>query len=103
MPRLGSFVMTLSSSLPIVLTQTCSTFFGLGAIQASRAPSGESFGLNFSGLPNRTSRGIKGGNSAWLDMGAPRRAAKEARTKPRPRVRVRERIEFRTLIIGGLQ
>src|ERR1044071_8984384 len=64
MPRFLSAVTILSSSLPIVLTHTCRTFFLSGAIQAMRVPSGEMCGLARSGLPKRTSRGMSGPRSA---------------------------------------
>src|SRR2546430_16023328 len=64
MPRFLSAVTTLSSFFPTVLIHTWRTLLVFGAIQASRLASGESWGLTRSGLPNNTSRGINGGNSA---------------------------------------
>src|SRR5689334_13655113 len=76
--------MALSSSLPIVLTHTWSTFFLSGAIQARCLPSGEICGLVRSGLPKRISRGIRGGGSAWLGMDAPRRQSTARERIPGP-------------------
>src|SRR2546430_4920091 len=80
MPRFLSAVTTLSSSLPMVFTQTWRTLLVLGAIQARRLPSGEIWGLTRSGLPKRTSRGINGGSSAWA---ADRARLKSAKARAR--------------------
>src|SRR6185369_5675207 len=71
MPRFLSAVTTLSSSLPIVLTHTCRTFFLSGAIQDSRLPSGERRGAVRSGLPKSVSRGMRGGSSARTAAAGP--------------------------------
>src|SRR5438876_7883378 len=76
MPRFLSAVTTLSSVPPTVLTQTWRTFLSSGAIQASRFPPGEICGDTFSGFPNRTVRGMRGGASA---LSAPTDAKESAK------------------------
>src|SRR3954447_10494828 len=92
MPRFLSAVMTLSSSLPIVLTQTCRTFFLSGAIQARCLPSGESRGETRSGLPKSVSRGMSGGSCAKVAAAGPRvsAASASARAAVRKRLCMRE-------------
>src|ERR1041385_5563384 len=63
MGRWFSFVTTLGSEPSSLSTQILATPFLSGAIQATRAPSGDNCGRKRSALANRVSRGIRGGNS----------------------------------------
>src|SRR5262245_47214949 len=69
MPRFLSSVNFWGAAFsPTGWSHTCKTFLSSGSMYAIDLPSGEIFGLVRSGLPKRTSRGIKGGNSAVAEL-----------------------------------